>query len=75
MVQRSGRCLDTRKATPLMVKLSDAKTKNLTMEFMLRFSQEKDHFKGVTIPHLITVTEKEMCRQSSSRGKAETRRR
>jgi hypothetical protein len=54
-VLRLGRRLETGKARPLMVKLSEARTKNLIMEFAPRLSQAKDQFKGVTISHDMTV--------------------
>jgi hypothetical protein len=59
-VQRLGRRLETGKARPLMVKLSEARTKNLIMEFAPRLSQAKDQFKGVTISHDMTVR-REKC--------------
>jgi hypothetical protein len=51
---RLGRRLETGKARPLMVKLGEARTINLTMEFAPSSSQAKDQFEGVTTSHGMT---------------------
>jgi hypothetical protein len=72
-MQRLSRRLETGKARPLMITLSEARTKNVIMGVCAEATSRKgSNVKAVTISHDMTVREKDVCRQLVAQAKQKT---